>query len=163
MQSIDLEIAARCPCFAMPASECTCAKLTVENVVCPRCFQLHTDVDEMALKPHKIHLCEHCGNLFEGTYKAVSHPCFTSEEFPEKVQYFYPPLASQMSAQKSDYEQMIDAIQSAYSWLQHAYKLMESQEITSESEDGDWPIHLADAVHYCGEVVDELDLPFPTE
>lgn len=140
----------------MPASECTCVKIPQENVVCPRCFNLHSDVDKWALKPHKIHLCEHCGNLFEGTYKAVSHPCFTSE-FPENIHYFCPPMSAQMLGQKSDYAQMIEAIQTANSWLQHAYKLMESQGITQETVDNEWPIHLADAVHYCGEALSELD------
>lgn len=58
---------------------------------------------------------------------------------------------------KGAYEQMVEAIQAAHSYLQHAYKLMESQGITDESVDAEWPIHLADAVHYCGEALSELD------
>jgi hypothetical protein len=81
------EIDSRCPCFAVPASECDC------------------------------------------------------QEIP----------------QKSDYAQMLNAIQMAYSWLQHAQQLMISQGITHESTDSNWPIDLADAVHYCGEVLGELD------
>ncbi|HAG80480.1 MAG TPA: hypothetical protein DCL61_04740, partial [Cyanobacteria bacterium UBA12227] len=90
------EIDSRCPCFAVPASECNC--------------------------------------------KAVSNPAFTLGFL-----------------KKSDYEQMVEAIQNANSWLQHAYQLMVSQGITDESVDSNWPIHLADAVHYCGEALSELD------
>ena len=150
--NLESQTDSRCPCFALPASECHCAKIPVENVVCPRCFQLHVDVDKWALKPHKTHLCEHCGNLFEGTCKAVSYPSFTSG-FPENVEFVCTPLPPQ----KSDYEQMLDAIQAANSWLQHAYKLMESQGISEETVDSEWPLHLGDAVHYCGDALSELD------
>jgi hypothetical protein len=150
------QITSRCPCFAMSATECNCekvVKLPIENVVCPRCFHLHSDLDEWALKPHRIHHCENCGNLFEGTYKAVSDPSFTSE-FPEDVQYIY---SSRSAKKSSDYTQMVEAIQMAQNWLQIAYKLMESQEIAEKTVENEWPIHLGDALHYCGEALGELD------
>jgi hypothetical protein len=64
---------------------------------------------------------------------------------------------SECQCQKSNCEQMLEAIKSAYSWLSHAHQLMISQAITSESEDSEWPINLADSLHYCGEVLSELD------
>lgn len=152
-QKLQSEIDTRCPCFSLPVSECTCTEIPQENVVCPRCFQLHSDIDEWALKPHKTHLCQYCGNLFEGTYKAVSNPAFTPGFLtPENMKVVY-----SVAPQKSDYQQMIEAIQTANSWLQHAYKLMESQGITEETVDSEWPLHLGDAVHYCGDALSELD------
>jgi hypothetical protein len=71
---------------------------------------------------------------------------------PENVKFVY-----SLPPQKSDYEQMINAVKVAHSWLQHAYKLMESQGITEETVDNEWPLYLGDAVHYCGEALSELD------
>ena len=146
--SLQSEIDSRCPCFAMSASECKCT-IPQENVICPRCFHPHIDLDEWAIKPHKTHLCQHCGNLFEGTYKAVSNPSFTSG--------FLNAETVKAAPQKSEYEQMIQAIKVANYWLQRAYKLMENQGITDESVDSNWPINLGDAVHYCAETLSELD------
>jgi hypothetical protein len=66
-------------------------------------------------------------------------------------------LASECKCRKSDREQMLEAIKSAHSWLSHAHQLMISQAITSESEDSEWPINLADSLHYCGEALSKLD------
>ena len=31
---------------------------------CPKCHAQHIDRNEWATRPHKTHLCEHCGNLW---------------------------------------------------------------------------------------------------
>lgn len=56
-----------------------------------------------------------------------------------------------------NYSQMIYAIQQANSWLSHAHQLMVSQGISCEEIEAQWPTFLADSLHYCGEVLNELD------
>ncbi len=51
----------------------------VENLNCPHCGATHSDIDKWALKPHKTHLCLNCGEMFEGTVKAISHPHLSQE------------------------------------------------------------------------------------
>lgn len=34
------------------------------HLTCPKCMQVHVDREVWATRPHKTHLCEHCGNLW---------------------------------------------------------------------------------------------------
>lgn len=45
----------------------------IVSLVCPQCNKDHFDKDDKALNPHKIHQCEHCGNIYEDKtrYKGV--------------------------------------------------------------------------------------------
>lgn len=49
-------------------------KIPSENLKCSHCGIQHVDENEWALRPHKTHSCAHCGELFEGSIHAVSHP-----------------------------------------------------------------------------------------
>jgi Domain of unknown function (DUF3850) len=48
--------------------------IPIEDVTCSSCKRKHFDIGEWAVKPHKTHLCRHCGTEFEGTVKGVSRP-----------------------------------------------------------------------------------------
>lgn len=67
-------------------------------------------------------------------------------------------LASECQCQPADpdYKQMLDAIQQAHSWLAHAHQLMLSQGISAEEIQSQWPVALADSLHYCGQALSEL-------
>lgn len=52
---------------------------------CPSCGKPHSDIDEWALKPHKTHLCLHCGALFEADFKGVCRPSFDKITQPLNV------------------------------------------------------------------------------
>lgn len=58
-----------------------------QSLSCPKCGKAHYDIDEWAIKPHKTHLCLHCGELFEGSFKGVSRATFEKMTKPENVYY----------------------------------------------------------------------------
>ncbi len=50
---------------------------------CPNCLLDHFDQDENAFKPHKNHICEHCGHTFQDKTRymgVVSNPIFAKIE-----------------------------------------------------------------------------------
>lgn len=49
------------------------AGMQIEKLTCPKCNQMHNDVEEWAVRPHRTHLCLFCGHLFEGSFKGVSN------------------------------------------------------------------------------------------
>lgn len=53
--------------------------INIVNVNCTYCNEPHSDKDEWCYRPHKTHLCEHCGKEFtiEGLSKSVSNPVLT--------------------------------------------------------------------------------------
>jgi len=46
----------------------------VEALVCPHCKKVHLDKDIFAVKPHKRHLCHHCGRFFDDVKQGISNP-----------------------------------------------------------------------------------------
>jgi len=49
----------------------------ITSETCPKCNKEHFDKEDKALNPHKIHECEHCGNIFEDKTRfkgVVSNP-----------------------------------------------------------------------------------------
>lgn len=45
----------------------------IASLECPKCNKEHFDTGDNAMNPHKVHICEHCGNVFkDGTrFKGV--------------------------------------------------------------------------------------------
>ncbi len=62
-------------------------QITVENLNCPNCGESHQDIDKWALDPHLTHLCLHCGELFKGSVRGVSHPRFDKTKCPQDIVY----------------------------------------------------------------------------
>lgn len=62
-------------------------KIQVENLNCTVCNEVHYDIDNWALDPHRTHLCLHCGNLFKGSVRGVSHPTFDKLSKPAHIEY----------------------------------------------------------------------------
>lgn len=62
-------------------------QITQENLNCPHCGEPHHDIDKWALDPHRTHLCLHCGELYKGSVRGVSHPTFTDMVKPDEVEY----------------------------------------------------------------------------
>lgn len=60
------------------------------NLDCPNCGEPHCDIDDQALKTHKIHQCLDCGELFLSQFKVVSRPTFKKMVEPSNV--FYVPF-----------------------------------------------------------------------
>ena len=66
--------------------------------------------------------------------------------------------ASECNCEPTDpYTSIQQAVNQAHYWLTHAYQLMEEKGINSENTDSEWPVHLADAVHYSGDALNDLD------
>lgn len=64
-------------------------QITVENLNCYNCGETHYDINNWAVDPHWTHLCLHCGELFKGTVRGVSHPTFTDMVKPDNVEYLH--------------------------------------------------------------------------
>lgn len=58
--------------------------IVIEDLDCPECSMPHEDINEWSVRPHKTHLCLHCGALFEGSVKAVSRPRIDPHREPEE-------------------------------------------------------------------------------
>lgn len=46
----------------------------VKSLVCPHCRKAHLDKDAFAIKPHRRHLCHHCGRFFDDIQRGISNP-----------------------------------------------------------------------------------------
>ena len=46
----------------------------VDSLICPHCRKVHLDKDVFAVKPHKRHLCHHCGRFFNDVKRGISNP-----------------------------------------------------------------------------------------
>ena len=46
----------------------------VTHIFCPRCHTPHLDSDWFAVKPHRVHLCHGCNQLFRQDVRRVSNP-----------------------------------------------------------------------------------------
>jgi hypothetical protein len=47
---------------------------TIVGIFCPRCHTPHLDSDWFAVKPHRVHLCHGCNELFREETRKVSNP-----------------------------------------------------------------------------------------
>jgi hypothetical protein len=52
----------------------TIAGLSCSQVQCTHCGQAHLDEDLFSVRPHRKHLCEHCGRYFHDRTAAVGNP-----------------------------------------------------------------------------------------
>lgn len=46
----------------------------VKHLTCPHCAEVHLDAGRFAIHPHRKHLCQACGRLFQDHEAAVSNP-----------------------------------------------------------------------------------------
>lgn len=46
----------------------------VDGLMCPHCRKVHLDKDMFAVKPHRRHLCHHCGRFFNDVRPSISNP-----------------------------------------------------------------------------------------
>jgi hypothetical protein len=86
-------------------------EITVENLSCSHCGELHFDIDKWALDPHLTHLCLHCGKLFKGSVRGVSHPTFTDMVKPDDVVYIQKNYRNIIDMPSSEFAQKILAFE----------------------------------------------------
>lgn len=86
-------------------------QIIVENLNCPHCGEPHHDIDKWALDPHRTHLCLHCGELFKGSVRGVSHPIFIDMTKPNDVEYI-----------QKNYRNIIDMLSSEFAQKVRAFE-----------------------------------------
>lgn len=83
---LDLSFAGMKGCFTITPEMATSYRasmvlgLAMDSLVCPACGRRHLDAGRFAVRPHKIHLCEHCGTKFPGPRSSVSNPILSIQK-----------------------------------------------------------------------------------